>query len=159
MASFRCCIWGEKIRSSLFRPELRVALDDPRGELTTETITTVASSPLEVPGAPSQVSLPQVQQYSRPARYYHQSVTNPRRWPLAHDVRIVITRLEMLDPDRAPTTIWTGEIPLQWEHAQIQPAARTVGRPARADLVVVTEDTTRERNELHLEQLKWRDIL
>ena len=134
---FAAAIWGEKIRSSLFKPRLRVTLDDPRGELTRETITTVvAGSPL--------------QQYTRAARYYHLTVRNARRWPVAHDVRILITRLETPDPGGVPTTVWTGEIPLQWEHAQINPASRSLGRPARADLAVVAEDTTRGRNELHL---------
>jgi hypothetical protein len=49
--------------------------------------------------------------------------------------------------------VWTGEIPFQWEHAQIQPASRTVGRPARADFLSAVEDPEEDparRNQLHL---------
>jgi hypothetical protein len=115
-----------------------VVLDNPRGVLTSETITSIIANS-------------QVQQYQRPARYYAVSATNARRWPLAQNVRIVITRLETVDPAGMATTVWTGEIPLQWEYAQIHPATRTLGsRAIRADLAVVTEDKTRGRNELHL---------
>lgn len=123
---FGAAIWGERIRASLFKPQLRVMLDDPRGELTSEAITITATG--------------QVQQYTRPARYYHLSGRNSRRWPIAHDVRILLTRLEKPDPSGIPTTVWTGEIPLAWEHAQIHFTSRSVGRPVRADLAVVAQD-------------------
>ena len=136
---FVAAIWGEKIRSWIFKPVLRVMLDDPRGVPITETITIISVSP--------------IQQYMRPARYYHLSVRTARRWPLAHDVRILITRLERPDPGGVPTTVWTGEIPLRWEHAEIQPASRTLGRPARADFAVAAQDpreVSARRNQLHL---------
>jgi hypothetical protein len=150
---FGAAIWGEKIRSSIFKPELRVTLDDPRGVPINQTITTVAHAPSELPAASSQVSLAQVQQYTRPARYYYLSVRNTRRWPVAYDVRVLLTRVETPDPGGVPTTIWTGEIPFRWEHAEIQPASRTLGRAARADFVVAAQDPRelRERqNQLHL---------
>jgi hypothetical protein len=148
---FGAAIWGEKIRSWLFKPELRLTLDDPRGVPINETITKIVASPSQV--GQSQVGLSQVEQYRRPARYYYVSVRNVRRWPLAHDVRILITRLERPDPGGVPTTAWTGEIPLRWEHAEIHPASRTLGRPARADFAVGARDPTEvneRRNQLHL---------
>lgn len=66
---------------------------------------------------------------------------------------MLITRLERPDPGGRPTTVWTGEIPLGWEHAAIHPASRTLGRPARADFAVAAQDPTEvsERgNQLHL---------
>jgi hypothetical protein len=150
---FVAAIWGEKIRSWMFRPELRVVLYNPRGVAINETITTVVHSPVEIPGATTQVSLPQVKQYTRPARYYHLSVRNTRRWPVAHDVRTLLTRVETPDPGGVPTTVWTGEVPLRWEHAEIHPAARTLGRPGRADFVVAAQDpreTPERQNQLHL---------
>jgi hypothetical protein len=136
-------IWGEKIRSWLFKPRLSVILDDPRGVAITETITIFTNS---------QQGQQMLQQYTRPARYYYLSVRTARRWPLAHDVRILIIRLERPEPGGLPTTVWTGEIPLAWEHGQIQPASRTLGRPARADFVVAAQDPVdiERRNQLHL---------
>lgn len=150
---FVAAIWGEKIRSWLFQPELRVTLDDPRGVPINETITKIVASPTRAALTASQVAPSQVQQYTRPARYYYVSVRNARRWPLAHDVRLLITRLERPDPGGMPTTAWTGEIPLRWEHAEIHPASRTLGRAARADFAVAAQDLTEvnERtNQLHL---------
>jgi hypothetical protein len=133
---FGAAIWGERIRSWLFQPELRVELVSPLGELTSETNFAVTAS--------------QLQEYTRPARYYDVSAINDRRWSVAHNVQVVITRLETVDPSGMPTTAWTGEIPLQWYHREIHPLLRTVGRPARADLAVVANDTTMGRRELHL---------
>jgi hypothetical protein len=96
---FVAAIWGEKIRSSLFKPRLFVKLDNPRGVSIPETTTTFGAGP----GMTPQV----VQQYTRSARYYYLSVSNVHRWPLAHDVRILMTRLERPDPDGAPTTVWS----------------------------------------------------
>jgi len=45
------------------------------------------------------------------------------------------------DPGGVPTTVWTGEIPLRWEHAEIHRAgdrggrANRDGRDARRDLL------------------------
>jgi hypothetical protein len=126
-------IFGEKIHSSLFQPELRVTLVDPHGVSTTETVTDNVGS-----------------QYQRPARYYLVVAQNTLKWPVAHDAQIQIKRLEAPDPSGRPTTVWTGEIPLGWEYAQVHPLLRTIGPPARADLAVVTQDKKSGRNELKL---------
>ena len=151
---FVAAIWGEKIRSSVFKPELRVMLDDPRGVATTETISTIVGSGTAAASGmvPSQVQLSQVQQYSRPARYYRLIVSTARRWPVAHDVRILVTRLERPDPGGVPTTVWTGEIPFRWERAEIHSATRTLGRPARTDFAVAAQDleVSERQNQLHL---------
>jgi hypothetical protein len=135
-------IWGEKIRSSLFKPKLSVMLDTPFGVPINETIAIID-------GEESQ----RVQQYVRPARYYYLSVRTARRWPQAHDVRILVVRLETPDPGGVPTTVWTGEVPFRWEHAEIQPASRTLGRPTRADFLVAAQDPVEvieRRSQLHL---------
>jgi hypothetical protein len=143
---FIAAIWGEKIRSSLFKPELRVTLDNPHGVAIVETI----SNPVPLTEGST---VYRIEQYTRPARYYYLSVRNTRRWPVAHDVRILMTRLETPDPGGVPTTQWTGEIPFRWEHPEIQPASRILGRPARADFAVAAEDPSEvieRRNQLHL---------
>jgi hypothetical protein len=147
-------IYGEKIRASLFKPKLSVMLDDPRGVFFTETISATAGYTMPASGmTASAMTASQLQQYTRPARYYYLTVRAERRWPQAHDVRILMTRLERPDPGGLATTVWTGEIPFQWEHAQIQPASRTLGHPARANFVVTAQDpreVTERRNQLHL---------
>jgi hypothetical protein len=150
---FVAAIWGERIRSSIFQPELRVKLDDPRGVALNQTITYTSISPIEVSGVNSPVSLPQTQQYTRPARYYYLEVSNTRRWPVAHDVRVLLTRVERPDPSGVPLTIWAGEIPFGWEHAEVHPASRNLGRPARADFVVAAQDPKvplERQTQLHL---------
>jgi hypothetical protein len=131
---FVAAIWGERIRTWLFKPNLRVELVSSIGTLTTETI----------------IDTRQGTQYDRPARYYNVSVVNPRRWPIATDVQIMMTRLETLSPSGTPTTAWTGEIPLQWVHQELHPLLRKVGRHAFADLAVVVNDTTVGQKQLHL---------
>ena len=126
---FGAAIWGERLRSWLFKPQLHVELVNPRGV-----------------SMPFTISPPDQEPYQRPGRFYHVEVVNANRWPIAHGVQILITRIERLGPDGAPITAWTGEIPLVWDHPEIQPFLRTVGRPARAVLVTTWDDrTTGER--------------
>ena len=134
---FVAAIWGERIRSWLFKPQLHLDLVNPLGERLTETITTVG------PSTPPK-------SYQRSARHYLVAVTNDNRWPVAHNVQIVITSLEQVGPDGSATTVWTGEIPLMWEYREISALLRTVGRAARAAVAVVADDSTRGRKELHL---------
>jgi len=83
---FVAAIWGERIRSWLFKPRLRVDLVDSRGEIITEIILGLD---------------PDFQQQpcERQARRYLVSAVNTPRWPVAHNVQIVITQLETVDPD------------------------------------------------------------
>src|SRR5690242_4347888 len=120
-------IWGDRIRAWLFKPQLRVTIENPRGESTSETV------------------FPDVRKeynYTRPARYYRLVATNARRLSIAHDVRILITRLETPDPSGVgvPISVWTGELPLMWLHSQVYPVSRNLGPPAIADFVVVAHD-------------------
>jgi hypothetical protein len=133
---FVAAIWGDRIRWLLFRPQLRVALENPRGERTIETI-------YKAPAEPN---------YDRPARYYRLVASNARRWSIAHDVRILITNLEVPDASGLPTPVWTGEIPLLWLHGQVYPASRNLGRPASADFVIIAQDlhVSENQHQLHL---------
>ena len=114
---FVAAIWGDRIRSGLFKPALRIELVNPDGELTTEVIISINESG-------------ERHEYRRPARYYHLVVANTSRWPVANNVQIMITRLEAPDPGGRSQTVWLGELPLQWQHAQVHALLRTVGRPA-----------------------------
>jgi hypothetical protein len=131
---FIAAIWGEKIRSLMFQPELRVTLENPHGEYTTETV----------------FRDPPQSDYTRPARYYRLIASNARRWPVAPDVRILITRLEALDPSGVPRPVWTGELPLLWLHGQVYPASRDLGRATQVDFVVVAQDLEVSENQHQL---------
>jgi hypothetical protein len=133
---FVAAIWGERIRSWLFKPTLQIELVSPIGERTTEKIIWIESG--------------QRRERERPARYYYLSVTNPRRWPVANNVQIVITRLETPDPSGRPQIAWEGEVPFQWQHPQLYPLSRIVGPAARANFIVVADDTEEPRKQLHL---------
>jgi hypothetical protein len=74
------------------------------------------------------------------ARYYHVRARNLSRAPAAHDVQIVITRIETVGPSGLPQAAYTGPLPLTWRHAQLHPVARTVGPDADADLFFVLEN-------------------
>lgn len=86
-------------------------LDSPRGMLVTETIFLIEAKKYKNIKGPHDII------------YYYLSVGTVRRWPLPHDLRILIIRLEPPDPGGLPTTVWTGKIPFGWEHGQIQPAS------------------------------------
>ena len=116
---------------------MRIELVNPDGELTTEVIISINESG-------------ERHEYRRPARYYHLVVANTSRWPVANNVQIMITRLEAPDPGGRSQTVWLGELPLQWQHAQVHALLRTVGRPALADSISVVQDPVRQHNELHL---------
>jgi hypothetical protein len=133
---FIAAIWGERIRSWLFKPELHIQLVNPVGELTKETIIWTENG--------------ERRERQRPARYYYLSVTNLRRWPVANNVQVSITRLETPDPSREPQIAWEGEVPFQWQHPQLYPLSRIVGAAARADFVVVANDTEVGQKQLHL---------
>jgi hypothetical protein len=83
---FIAAIWGERIRSWLFKPELHIQLVNPVGELTKGTIIWTENG--------------ERRERQRPARYYYLSVANLRRWPVANNVQVSITRLETPDPSR-----------------------------------------------------------
>jgi len=133
---FVAAILGEKIRSMLFKPMLRVQILDTLGESITEIITNPQGS--------------EPTTYERQARFYHVEAVNSRRWPIAHNVLILITRLERYGPDNLPLPVWTGEIPLTWNHPEIHPLTRTVGRAARAVLLTANDDPRTRQRELYL---------
>ena len=118
---FIAAIWGERIRSWLFKPQLQIRLVNPAGELTTEKIISIENGDRK--------------ERERPARYYYLCVTNPRRWPVANNVQIVLTRVGTPDPSKQPQIIWQGDVPFQWPHPQLHPLSRTVGPLPRQTLL------------------------
>ncbi len=83
-------------------------------------------------------------------RYYHIIVENVRRWPIAHNVRVVLNSVEEPGPDGKPQIKWTGEIPLHWQYPELHPLVREIGPPATADLFHISNDNQSTTNELHI---------
>ena len=105
-------LWGEKIRAALFKPKLRLELSTS-GERTRF------------------VDGPEEERY--PVHHYHLRVTNQRR-VIAHDVQVLVTRLDLLGPDNRPQPYYTSaHLPLAWRLQEIYGNSRTIGRATKAD--------------------------
>lgn len=76
------------------------------------------------------------------ARYFRIRCENLTRTGPAHEVQIVIEKLELPGPNGAPRLEYRGPLPLVWQHAEAFPTQRTVGGSVVADLLSVTEDRT-----------------
>jgi hypothetical protein len=73
------------------------------------------------------------------ARHYHIQVTNTRRWAKAHNVRVVILKLEVASAAGWITTWSGGSVPLVWQGSEYLGDIRNVGPPALADLAHVVQ--------------------
>jgi hypothetical protein len=113
-------IWGEKIRSLLFRPSLNVELLSDIGERV----------PLNLPGHTTQV----------PGRFFHLRVRNLHRpFPVAHGVQVVITQIESPDVSGRPITDFAGMLPVSWRHPQIHGLTLDIGPERHADLFYIAD--------------------
>lgn len=121
-------LFGDRIRAFLIPPKLRLELVSAIGNKTQVTMTSDTGTREEL------------------GRYYHVRLTNDARWPRATQAQIFLVRLEEPGPDGVPQVRWSGEIPLQWQWAQIHEQQRIVGRPAVADLCRVIRG-------------KWLDVM
>jgi hypothetical protein len=109
-------VWGEGLTSVFFRPKLRIELLG--------------------------LSIPVKQNNEKTARYYRLKVTNARRTrqSAAHDVRLLITRVEEPDAGGDPRRVFDEMLPLLWERQEVLPLTHTVGADAHAPLFFVRED-------------------
>lgn len=122
-------IWGDKIRSLLFRPKLRVELRNSIGEFTRQTVRWMTPAGL--------------QERATNTRYYHVLVKNvsAARFPIAREAQVVITQLETQGPDGQPQPAFIGVLPLRWAHQEVDPTpSRSVGPERIADLLRILED-------------------
>jgi hypothetical protein len=67
-------------------------------------------------------------------RYYRLRVTNPTRYSLAQEVQVFLTQIDDRGPDGQPRTIFTGSVPLAWQHQPLYPNARAIGGSTVADV-------------------------
>ncbi|MFI5387596.1 MAG: hypothetical protein ACHQ50_15925 [Fimbriimonadales bacterium] len=117
-------IYGERIRAAVLRPKLKLQLVNSIGELTTQIEQTDQ--------APAKSIL---------ARYFHMRLTNERRFPVAHEVEVLLTKLEDRGADGNPRAIYEDDIPFSWKYG-LYDRFRTIGHATRAtaDLLFVRED-------------------
>jgi hypothetical protein len=66
-------------------------------------------------------------------RYFHLRVTNGSRFPVAREVQVLITALDIRGPDSEPQRIYTGALPLVWRHQQLHGLSRSIGSRTEAD--------------------------
>jgi hypothetical protein len=102
-------IWGEKIRSMLFKPDLRLDLKSPAGQFCTLNDGTEA-------------------------RYYHLRATSSKAYPVPRDVWVVITAIDRVGPDGHPQRVFSDEVPLGWCNRELHPIRRTIGPKTQADV-------------------------
>lgn len=68
-------------------------------------------------------------------RWYHMRVSNGRRWSPVRSVRVMLVRIERLDPSTGAYQLaWEGETPMRWEHQEFNSPVRTIGPSGFADL-------------------------
>jgi hypothetical protein len=119
-------LFGDRIRAWLFRPDLHLELTSKIGSYS--------------PQAGRQHDGAVV---TRHARYYHLTVTNRARYPVAKDVHVLLLGVERLDQQTPPTETsgWYVPLPLGWAYGGY-PLAREIGRKteAIADLLFVRGD-------------------
>jgi hypothetical protein len=120
-------LFGDWIRSKFkfLRPTLVLRLSDrTEGEVTTAFLSQQDG------GQP------------RPERalYHYLAVENPRRVPVATDVRVWLVKIEHQGPDGDFIPVWASEIPVQWHLEQAQRAQRHIGARAEAVLFDIVKD-------------------
>jgi hypothetical protein len=108
-------IWGERLRAWLFRPTLRVGKGEFSG--------TVGKH-----------------QDGKSARYYLVRVDNPSRFPPAHEVQLVLTRIEK-SGQSGPEILFDEIMPLSWMRQELNSLlTRTVGTYQDAAVFFVQDD-------------------
>lgn len=103
-----------------FPPLLRLAVSDPKGvRQRTRVVVDTGAIPVPREGW---------------GRYYQLEVSNTRRWRKAHNVRVMLLKLETETTAGWVESWGGGGIPLKWQHQDALGATRTLGPPAFADL-------------------------
>jgi hypothetical protein len=115
-------LFGDWLKAFLFSPKLKLTLVDSAG--------TPSPAVIELNGKKELTD----------SRWYHARVENRRGWPAATQLQVFLLRIEDLSTTFGTETIWTGEMPLVWKHAQLHPLAITLGKhPIDCDLCSVVK--------------------
>ncbi len=119
-------LFGDWLRSRLFKPRLQLSLVSTAGEFTNVRIVREGEH--------------ETRDETAGARYYHIRVKNESKWPNASEVQVLLIRVEAPGPDGALQLLWSGDMPINWKFPQLHPLARTIGPDADCDLCSVVED-------------------
>ncbi|MGA1843364.1 MAG: hypothetical protein ACMUIS_02240 [bacterium] len=103
-------LWGHMIRARWFGPKLRLALKNPKGEISMFSDGVVS-------------------------RYFHLRVWNERRASPAHNVRVVIMELYRPNADGTMSQVTlSGPLQLAWQFQGSNPQFQTIGAESTCDL-------------------------
>jgi hypothetical protein len=103
-------LFRDWIKNKLFKPDLRLELSEPRGELVQSML----------PPDGRVVNM----------RLYHLRVRNGKTWPPATEVQVFLLQIEEPGPGGELQILWRGDIPFPWRHQTLYPLARTIGHDA-----------------------------
>jgi hypothetical protein len=114
-------VYGEKIRSRVAKPRLRIALAEGAG-------------------------VPEPRRIGRSTKtvtYHRLHVGNTARYSVATEVQVFITKIERREPTGQMHTEFIGMAPLAWQHQPPAANTRNVGSStvAAVDLLYLTSDT------------------
>jgi len=120
-------LFGDVLRHWFLPPRLRLSVDSLEGVPTPVQVTRI-----DVQGHATVTTAA--------SRYWHVRVRNERRWLPAHNVQVLVLKIEMPGPDGLPQTKFEGETPMRWENQELYPSGRSVGASGRVALCSVVKD-------------------
>jgi hypothetical protein len=113
-------LFGDWLRTKWFQPRFAIRLTKEKGE------------PVDVRVGQAQPVVP--------ARYYHITVANLRKYPRADDVAVYLTSIREKNVQGEYIPKWSGEVPLRWRHQEIYPLFRAIGPEIDCDLASIVKD-------------------
>lgn len=122
-------LFGDRLRSLMFKPKLAICLLNEEGELVDQTVTSQSANALAPPT-----------QFKHGVRWWHLKIENIAlgRWPTAQDVRIYLVRLEEERQGRF-VVLWAEKVPLSLRHEHQFSPRRTAGPAIESDFFAVTD--------------------
>jgi hypothetical protein len=126
-------VFGERLRATVFRPQLRLSLTSNLGERT-------------IVGEVETKEGGSVSTRRFDTRHYHIKVTNLAVWPTANEVQIYLTSFDILAPGGRSEVKYSGALPLNWRYQTERDSphrnTRTLGAHSliEADLFYVCQD-------------------
>jgi hypothetical protein len=132
-------LFGDRLRSLMFKPKLSIRLKNPVGYL-------VSLNPRK--GSLVASEIPE----GRHTRWYHLVLENTSvaRWPAANDARVYLTKLEQ-DIGGVYTPLWELTVPLIFRHEAAFAPRRVLGPPIDVDLMYVHMDRNGAVPELRIQ--------
>lgn len=120
-------LFGDVLRHWFLPPRLRLTVDSLEGVPTPVQVTRT-----DVQGRATVTT--------GKSRYWHVRVRNERRWLPAHNVQVLVLKIEMPGPDGLPQTRFEGETPMLWGNQELYTSGRNVGPSGRVALCSVIKD-------------------